>query len=133
MQGFHVALEGRISETFWTRKSQEWEAELQTIDRERARLQQPTTVASVKAAKILELAKQAENLYKSQTPAEQRRLLDWCFRTAPSIAEVSVPPTLSHSICWCEGTKRGIGGEGGSLRTKSSEIYRFSLAVSNFF
>jgi len=47
MQGFHVALEGRISETFWTRKSQEWEAELQTIDRERARLQQPTTVAPV--------------------------------------------------------------------------------------
>jgi hypothetical protein len=33
-------------------------------------------LATVKAAKILELAKQAEILYKSQVPAEQRRLLD---------------------------------------------------------
>jgi hypothetical protein len=31
---------------------------------------------AVTAAKILELAKQAENLYKSQKPAEQRRLLE---------------------------------------------------------
>jgi hypothetical protein len=75
-RGYEDFLEGRISEAFWTRKSQEWEAELQTIDRERSRLQQTSTVASVKAAKILELAKQAEKLYKSQIPTEQRRMLD---------------------------------------------------------
>jgi len=75
-RGYEDFLEGRISEAFWTRKSQEWEAELQTVDRERARLQQSSTVAGVKAANILELAKQAENLYKSQVPAKQRRLLE---------------------------------------------------------
>ena len=33
-RGYEDYLEGRISEAFWTRTSQEWEAELQTIDRE---------------------------------------------------------------------------------------------------
>jgi DNA invertase Pin-like site-specific DNA recombinase len=32
-----------------------------------------------------------------------------CYRTAPSIAELSVPPTLSRSIYWSEGTKLEIG------------------------
>jgi hypothetical protein len=67
---------GRISEEFWSRKSQEWEAELGTVDAERARLQQPRPLASITAAKILELAEQAEFLYKSQNSAEQRRLLE---------------------------------------------------------
>jgi hypothetical protein len=61
---------------FWTRKSQEWEAELRVVDTERARLQQLQLSATVTAAKILELAKQAEFLYKSQIPTEQRRLLE---------------------------------------------------------
>jgi hypothetical protein len=52
------------------------EQRLQTVDRERARLQQARPVASVKAAKMLGLAKQAENLYKSQVPTEQRRMLE---------------------------------------------------------
>ena len=51
-RGYEDFLEGRISEAFWTRKSQEWEAELQTLDRERAGLQQASTVSTVKAAKI---------------------------------------------------------------------------------
>jgi site-specific DNA recombinase len=75
-RGYEDFLEGKISETFWTRKSQEWEDELQTVDRERTRLQQPNPVATVNALKILELAKQAEKLYKAQIPAEQRRMLD---------------------------------------------------------
>ncbi len=48
----------------------------ESIDRERTKIQQPNVVATVKAAKILELAKQPEILYKSQVPAEQRRMLD---------------------------------------------------------
>ena len=66
----------RVSDEFWTRKSQEWEGELQAIDGELARMQQPRPPLLVTAAKILELAKQAEFLYKSQNPAEQRRLLE---------------------------------------------------------
>jgi hypothetical protein len=67
---------GRISDEFWTRKSQEWEAELQTVDGERARLDGPRPLVTATAEKILELAKQAEILYKRQDRAEQRRLLE---------------------------------------------------------
>jgi hypothetical protein len=67
---------GKISNEFWTRKSQEWEAELQNIDTERARLQQPLPSPTVTASKILELANRRVFLYTSQIPTEQRRLLE---------------------------------------------------------
>jgi hypothetical protein len=66
----------RISEAFWTSKSAEWEAELQTIDAERARLERTHAPAVATAEKILELAKKAEILYKLQNPGERRRLLE---------------------------------------------------------
>jgi len=66
----------RISEDFWNRKSLTWEAELGTIDGEIRRVQQPTRATSINAEKILELAKKAVVLYKSQDSAEQRRLLE---------------------------------------------------------
>ena len=75
-RGYEDYLEGRISEEFWTRKSQQWEAELQTVEAERARVGSPRAAMMVSAEKILELAKQAENLYKSPNPSEQRRLLE---------------------------------------------------------
>jgi hypothetical protein len=69
---------GRISEALWKRKSQEWESELQATEeeRERIRLEVLRADATATAEKILELAKQAEFLYKSQNPVEQRRLLE---------------------------------------------------------
>ena len=75
-RGYDDVVSGRISEEFWTRKSQGWEAEVSACDAERARLEQPRPLAMTTAQKILELAKQAEFLYKSQIPTEQRRLLD---------------------------------------------------------
>jgi hypothetical protein len=75
-RGYDDFVNGKISEDLWTRKSQEWEEELRTIDVERGRLEQPRPPAMATAGKILELARQAENLYKSQDPAEQRRLLE---------------------------------------------------------
>jgi site-specific DNA recombinase len=75
-RGYEDFVSDRISEEFWTRKSQEWEDELRTIDLEIRTLQQPRTLTTVGAEKILELAKQAEFLYKSQNPLEQRRLLE---------------------------------------------------------
>jgi hypothetical protein len=59
-----------------TRKSQEWEAELQATEVERTRLEVPRPYATATAEKILELAEQAESLYNSRNPAEQRRLLE---------------------------------------------------------
>jgi site-specific DNA recombinase len=46
------------------------------IDAERARVDAPRPNMLVTAVKILELAKQAEFLYKQQKPEEQRRLLE---------------------------------------------------------
>jgi hypothetical protein len=83
-RGYDDYVSEKISDEFWTRKSQEWEAEIQIVDTERARLQQPqplatvtvTVTVTVTAARILELAKQAEFLCKSQIPTEPRRLLE---------------------------------------------------------
>ena len=75
-RGYEDFVSGRISEEFWTRKSQEWEAELQTVETERDRLELARPLAMASAAKILELAKQAEFLYKSQNSVEQPRLLE---------------------------------------------------------
>jgi len=65
-------VEGKITNDFWSRKSQQWEEELRTIDAERLRLDGPHAPLAVNAEKILELAKKAEILYKSQNPSEQR-------------------------------------------------------------
>jgi site-specific DNA recombinase len=75
-RGYEDFSAGKISEAFWGRKSAEWEAELQIIDGEQARLERQQVPSAVTAAKILELAKNAEILFKSQNPTEQRRLLE---------------------------------------------------------
>ena len=75
-RGYEDYVSGRISQEFWTRKSQEWETELQEVSAERARVEQPQRPATATALQILELAKQAEFLYKTQSSVEQRRLLD---------------------------------------------------------
>ena len=75
-RGYEDFVEGHISEEFLTRKSKAWEAELQFIEAERARVDVPRAPIMVTAVKILELAKQAKRLYKSQDRAEQRRLLE---------------------------------------------------------
>jgi hypothetical protein len=49
---------------------------LASVDAARPRLEQPRPLATATAVKILELAKRAESLYKTQNPTEQRRLLE---------------------------------------------------------
>ena len=77
-RGYDDLMSGRISEALWKRKSQEWESELHATEEERIRLEAPRDGATktATAEKILELAKQAEFLYESQNPTEQRRLLE---------------------------------------------------------
>ena len=75
-RGYEDYASGRISADFWTRKSQEWEAELRGVTGERARCEQPRRHVAAGALQILELAKQAEFLYQTQAPPEQRRLLE---------------------------------------------------------
>ena len=75
-RGYEDYLDAKISEAFWSRKSGEWESELVTIEADLGRQAQPISASQMKGEKILELAKQAGFLYKSQSTAEQRRLLD---------------------------------------------------------
>jgi DNA invertase Pin-like site-specific DNA recombinase len=93
-RGYEDYLESRISESFWTRKSQEWETESATIEREIGRLTRPAPAIVATGEKILELAKQAEFLYKTQTPAEQRRLLETVLSNC-SFDRGSLAPTYS--------------------------------------
>jgi len=87
---------GGLPKTFG-RKSQQWEAELQLLAAETTRLEAPKPPVAVTTEKILELAKQAENLYKL------------CYRTVRLIGEVFCLLTISHSTCSFEATKLGNG------------------------
>src|SRR5262249_30137834 len=105
----------RFSEELWTRKSQEWKAEVSEIDRERARIQQPRPSATATAAKILELANKTPTIpTKGRFPTNSVGWAKRCYRTPRSIAEVSVLLTLSHSTCSSAGTKQEIGGVSGT-------------------
>ena len=62
-------LEGRVSEDFWSRKSVQWEDERRLLEAQLARLEQPNAALAVTGQKILELAKQAGFLYRTQDPS----------------------------------------------------------------
>ncbi len=59
----------------------DWESDLASI--EAALLRQPIRAYQVEGEEILELAKQAGSLYRTQSPAEQRRLLDTRLSNCP--------------------------------------------------
>jgi hypothetical protein len=82
-RGYEDFVERHISDELWARKSQAWEAELAVIDAEKMRAEAPPRPIMVTFQKILELAKQAESLYKSQNPGEQRRLLETVLSNSP--------------------------------------------------
>jgi len=69
-------LEGRIPEDTWKRRSAEWEAERKDIDRQLAALGDAKATYLTSGVKLLELAQRAHTLYVSQSPHEQRRLLN---------------------------------------------------------
>ena len=93
-RGYDDFVEGRITEEFWRRKEQAWEAEMRVIDDERARVEVVRPGSVLTAAKTLGLAKQAENLYKSQNPTEQRKLLETVLSNC-TFDRGSVCPTYS--------------------------------------
>ena len=75
-RGYDDYVSGRISEEFWTRRSEQWEEEHRLVDGELARLEHANGHIAVTGEKILELAKKAGFLYETQDPTEQRRLLE---------------------------------------------------------
>ena len=59
----------------WSRKSHEWEAELEAIRLETGRHEKASRDYTVTGSRILELAKQAHSLFVRQSSEEQARLL----------------------------------------------------------
>ena len=74
-QAYDDRLAGRITDELWARKSGEWEAELASIRRETARHEKASHDYTATGSRILELAKNAHNLFIRQDPKEQARLL----------------------------------------------------------
>jgi site-specific DNA recombinase len=68
-------LDGKISEEFWARKSEEWRAEEQEIRTEMLSLESLKPERILDGIRILELAHKAHFLYLNQTPHEQAKLL----------------------------------------------------------
>ena len=75
-RGYDDYVEGRISDALWARKSAEWESELATVTAELSALDRPATTFVATGERIIELVKRAGMLYKTQDPAEQRRVLE---------------------------------------------------------
>ena len=75
-RGYDDYLENRISEDFWTRKSEQWEEERRALDAQIGRLEQPASRIALTGQRILELAKQAGFRYRTQDSAQQRRMLE---------------------------------------------------------
>lgn len=74
-QAYEDRLAGRITDELWLRKSAEWEAELASVRRETARHEKASHDYGATGSKILELAKNAHNLFIRIDPVEQARLL----------------------------------------------------------
>ncbi len=75
-QAYVDKLEGKISEAFWSTKTQEWENQQVTLQQEIATYEKGTGQKVKEAESILELANRAYVLYQTQSPHEQRRLLN---------------------------------------------------------
>jgi site-specific DNA recombinase len=69
-------LSGRISDDFWTRKSSDWERELDGVRADLAQHEGASQQYSETGSRILELAKTAHKSFVSQNSAEQRKLLE---------------------------------------------------------
>jgi site-specific DNA recombinase len=75
-QAYTDRLEGRLPEDVWERRSTEWERERDEIARQIDAHEKAKGNYLVAGVKLLELAQVAYKLYVSQSPREQRRLVD---------------------------------------------------------
>ena len=74
-QAYCDKLDGRITEDFWQRKSNEWQQEEQQALLALNGLQEVSRDRGLTAGRILELANKAYFLYVRQNPVEQGKLL----------------------------------------------------------
>jgi site-specific DNA recombinase len=85
-------LDGTITEEFWSRKSGEWQAELEQLRVSVESLEGENHNGILKGLNILELAHKAHSLYLKQTPSERAELLKTVLSNC-AIDAVSLYPT----------------------------------------
>jgi site-specific DNA recombinase len=85
-------LDGKISDDFWARKSDEWRSEEQRLCAEMLSLDEMKPEKLLDGVRILELAHKAHFLYLKQTPEEQAKLLKMVVSNC-SIDATSLYPT----------------------------------------
>src|SRR5262249_12659944 len=83
-------------------------------DAELSRLSAPRPLATANAAKILEPQERPNSFTKRRLRPNSRDCSKRCFRTARSIAELFLLPTVRHSTCWPAATRQEIGGVSGT-------------------
>ena len=93
-QAYMDKLDGKISEDFWTRHSQEWQREEQQILLAIRGLKDMEPDRALNATRILELANKAYFLYLRQNPVEKGKLLKIVLSNC-LIDNVSIYPTYS--------------------------------------
>ncbi len=91
-QAYQDKLDGKISEEFWMRKSDEWQAEENQIRAAMHGLETVRPERLLDAAKILELANKAYFLYVKQNHTERAKLLKMVLSNC-GIDAVSLYPT----------------------------------------
>ena len=74
-RAYQDKLDGKITEEFWTRKSEEWQGEEQQIRSAIQALEPGKPERMLDAVRILELANKAYSLYLRQSAAEKAKLL----------------------------------------------------------
>jgi site-specific DNA recombinase len=116
-------LDGKISEDFWARKSDEWRTEDQRICAELLALEQIRPERMLDGARILELAHKAHFLYLKQTPEEQAKLLKIVVSNC-SIDATSVYPTYRKpfDLIFTHGKNEGGRAQGDDIRTFLGEF-----------
>ena len=116
-RGYDDYLEGRISEEFWTRKSEEWEAELRTSSRTRARRPAAPRLAC-HGAEDFRTRETGRFLYKSQNPAEQRRLLETVLSNCTFDRGTLCPTYAKPFDLFVGGTKLEMAGRRDSVYSR---------------
>jgi len=75
-RAYEDRLSEKITESYWQRRSEEWEDELVNIRSELAAHENANLNYYQTGVEIIELAKMAHSMYLSQSRQEQRRLLN---------------------------------------------------------
>ena len=111
-RGYEDYVEGRITEAFWTRKSEQWEEDRRADEVELARLAQSNGCLAVTGTKVLEFAQQASLLYQTQNAAEQRHPLDTVLSNCTFDRGTLTPTYTSPFDLFARGNETGewLGG-----------------------